>query len=581
MAITNTYPPIGRKGYYSFETIEQQGTRYTWKPNLDRWEISGGSAYGDITGGRVPGINDRERLESGEFAGGTYNNTTKGSTVPFSNNGNIIQFTDFVFVLKSNLRLPEVRLLINGVESGFVPKTLRYSKDDIVRGGDKVLSVKKDGYTSNVEYRISSSNVAGNVNLGNPYELGYSTGIFGGNTRTLGLATSTVVVKKYVNGQIVSSNLQNGNLFNLEFDLKKVANVPTPVPTPTPTPTPVPTPASKTSELKVNVSGDASGLLVYKNGNIEVELSKGVNTITDDSGTRFQFRADFGYEIDDLDIQEKGKRRGTIFSRKESKRRDINPNTDIVLDGDIEVWVSIREETTPPPYDPPIPPPVTLPPVPGGAEPSISLLNSSKRTYDIKDKSGLPISFRKNEEVEAVTVFVGTKHYVFDGLDRGPVAGVVIPSSAFNQIGRVEVKIIPYDLDELDDTIEQITRTQITRTKEVTEERIVEVKRPVPTPIEVEDTILIVPPTPPPNDIPPLRPPRPKPIVIPPKPIPPKIITPPRLTTPIPSGGGGRGSGVGSSEVIDFTDRGGRRPTPFGGFDNADGLRTRRIIREL
>lgn len=144
---------------------------------------------------------------------------------------------------------------------------------------------------------------------------------------------------------------------------------------------------------------------------------------------------------------------------------------------------------------------------PPGPEPKISLFNSDARQHDIKDKSGIPISFRKNSAVRAVTAFVGRKHYVFDDLGDGDVAGIVIPSNAFKQVGRIEVKLIPYDLDELDDTIEQITRSSVTRTREVVEERIVEVKRPVPTPIEVEDRIEI--------RIPPTRPPR----LTPPKPL--------------------------------------------------------------
>ena len=608
MPITNTYPPIGRKGYYSFETVDLGGTRYTWKPNQDRWEISGGSSFGDITGGRVPGINDRERLPSGEFAGGTYNNTTKGSTIPISDNKAVIEFTDFVFIVKSNTG---ANLFVNGAQNGQSPKSLRYSKSDILVGGDKRITVKKDGYTSNIEYVISNEFVAGN-STPNPYSGGYSTGIFGGSQRTLGMSTSTVVVKKYVNGQIVSYNGQNGNLFNLDFDLKEI---PRQIPT---------TPIEVEPTLTISISGYANGVVLLKNNKDEITLDKGVNVIKDKKGSKFSFRAKGRYRISSLSTSDP---KGGKYDVLRGRPSELTPNALITLDSDINVFVSVEPIVSPiappppplPPIVPPTPPPpvpeiIPLPPsiseqereerrnistpiIPDGPEPKIVLLENKTRTYDIKDKSGFPIAFRKNEEVEAVTVFVGTKHYVFDGLAPGPVGGVVVPASAFQQLGRLEVKIIPYDLDELDDTLELITRTAITRTKEITEERIIEVRRPVPTPIEVEERyenppprVIIDPPlepTPPkpqPKDpirIVPTRPPKveqPKPKVVPtPQPV--RVVpSPPR------GGGAGPVGGEGANDFIDRTTGGRKIPSPYdagGGFDNSDGSRTRRTERLL
>ena len=607
MPITNTYPPIGRKGYYSFETVDLGGTRYTWKPNQDRWEISGGSSFGDITGGRVPGINDRERLPSGEFAGGTYNNTTKGSTIPISDNKAVIEFTDFVFIVKSNTG---ANLFVNGAQNGQSPKTLRYSKSDILVGGDKRITVKKDGYTSNIEYVISNEFVAGN-STPNPYSGGYSTGIFGGSQRTLGMSTSTVVVKKYVNGQIVSYNGQNGNLFNLDFDLKEV---PKKVPV---QPIDI-TPIEADPTLSISISGYANGVVLLKNNKDEIRLDKGVNVIKDKKGSKFSFRAKGRYRISSLSTSDP---KGGKYNVLGGRPSELTPNALITLDSDINVFVSVEPVVSPiappppplPPIVPPTPPPpvpeiIPLPPsiseqereerrnistpiIPDGPEPKIVLLENKTRTYDIKDKSGFPIAFRKNEEVEAVTVFVGTKHYVFDGLAPGPVGGVVVPASAFQQLGRLEVKIIPYDLDELDDTLELITRTAITRTKEITEERIIEVRRPVPTPIEIEERYeeppkpvisdpvpVPLPPKPQPKDpirIPPTRPPKveqPKPRVLPtPQPV--RVVPIP----PNPPRGGGGGAGYGGEDPID---RRTNRPRP-GETDFIEDDRIRRTERLL
>ena len=39
------YEPIGRRGYYTGETVNVGPDRYTWIPTRDRWELSGGSTY--------------------------------------------------------------------------------------------------------------------------------------------------------------------------------------------------------------------------------------------------------------------------------------------------------------------------------------------------------------------------------------------------------------------------------------------------------------------------------------------------------------------------------------------------------
>ena len=605
--MANIYSPIGRKGYYSFETVELGGTRYTWKPNQDRWEISGGSAFEDITGGRVPGINDRERLPSGEFAGGTYNNTTKGSTIPISDNGTIVQFQDYVFIVKSNVNS---NLLVNGSPAGKSPQTLRFPKADILTGGDKRITVQQDGYTSNVEYIISSEVVAGNLNA-NPYEKGYSTGIFGGNQITLGMATSTVTVKKYVNGQIVSYNGQNGNLFNLDFDLKRVIKRGDDIRIPD-RPIDIALPIDTTEvfdkTLTIIVSGNAEGLILRKNNRDLVELSSGQNKIEDVTNAKYVLTVDSGYKITKFAT--------TLDGAFTDFKNGGSPNLAITLDRDVNIKLEVRRNVVPTPVPTPPPPPgpeifplppqiteqereerrtISTPIIPDGPDPLITLLDNASRTYDVKDKSGLPIAFRKNEEVRAVTAFVGTKHYVFDNLGNKPIAGIVIPASAFQQLGRLEVKIIPYDLDELDDTLEQITRTAITRTKEITEERIIEVRRPVPTPIEVEERYE----NPPPRVIvePPLEtlPPKPKPklpIIVPTRPPKleqpkPRIVPTPQPVRVVPSPPSRGGGSVGGENPNDFLDRttGGRKiPSPYdagGGFDNSDGTRTRRTERLL
>ena len=586
--MANIYSPIGRKGYYSFETVEQQGTRYVWNANLNRWDIYGGSDYELKTGNRVP-----------TFVPPTLPPVPGVSPVPTAPlplppkppvviptappkptppkvdppppqnlvDINKFQFKSYNFVVKA--KRDDGKSIFAQLSDGTrIPKALKFSKDDIL-AGDKTLTATADGYTCNEEYVISNEVIAGNP------------GPSGVNR--------AVVVKKFVNGQLVTSDNQVGQLFTIEFSFKKVATkTPTPVVPTGGTPVPTP-PKDETRTLRWVVSGEPDGILLLQNNKDEIVLSKSLNKIDAPLNTKFTFRVKPGYKVYTFGLG------GKPIPFDEG----TNPNVLVTLDRDINgsttifktkikpptpvptpVPIPILVPTPPPPQPIPLPPKVTeeereekrlisQPIIPDGPEPLITLLENKTRTYDIKDKSGLPIAFRKNEEVKAVTVFVGTKHYVFDGLAPGPVGGVVVPASAFQQLGRLEVKIIPYDLDELDDNIELITRSQITRTKEIVEERIVEVRRPVPTPIEIEERYEETPPPVIPDPIPYPLPPKPKPKdpirVVPtkppkveqpkprvvPTPQPVRVVpTPPRVV-PTPSRGGGGGGPVGGEDVID------------------------------
>mgnify|MGYP001045650873 CR=1 FL=1 len=464
MELENTYSPVGRKGNYSFETVDIGGTRFTWKPNQNRWEISGGAAYEALSGNfGTANPNVREKLPSGEFVGGAYN-APVGVTIPKTIQGDDIPFTNYSYIIKTNVK--GVTTYVNDVVT--TSSTLNYTPSDIQKTGDIRIRVQKDGYSNNVEYIISNQNVSGidtfnevRINNGDSYQ------------QRLGANLRRLVVKKYVNGQIVNYTGTNGNLSVLDFELikNKIETTPTP-----------PTPILNT--LIVNISGTNGSVVATKNGIVNVKIVKGKNVYTDVSTTKFDIRPSSSYLIKSITQTEPGKKPTTITARPQQSLtfNTVFDKANLVVDIEVE-RVLVRPPSPPPPppdiFTPPTPPPPKITPTPLGPEPKIQLLDSSTRTHNINSNTGIPIAFKKNDAVKSVTVFVGTESFEFNNLGNGEVVGIVIPHKAFANIGRYDIKIIPYSLDELDDTITEIRTGKTTRTVE----RVTTVPVPRPVPI--------------------------------------------------------------------------------------------------
>ena len=51
------------------------------------------------------------------------------------------------------------------------------------------------------------------------------------------------------------------------------------------------------------------------------------------------------------------------------------------------------------------------------------MVNADPRTYNINDKSGVPLLIQKNEDVQAITIIVGDDILEFDDLDDDDVIG--------------------------------------------------------------------------------------------------------------------------------------------------------------
>ena len=475
MAVLNTYSPVGRPGYYSFETVTIGDTRYTWKPNQNRWEASGGGGY---TPPPLPNPNEVERLASGENRFGQYNSPI-GDSTQRDLQGKVVQFAEYQFVTKTNG--VKARLYIDDkLQGALAPSIVKLSRTQILSARSQRVRVEIEGYTSNTEYEITTE-----TTLGTPSAY---------NTQGPGPAGLSVVVKKYVNGSIVPYNGTNGSTSVLDFELVKEPIVIKP----------------KLNTFTINLSGPNGSVRATKNGNVSVKIVKGKNTYTDTTNTKFSIVASDGYNIKRITQTESGKKPITITARPKQSLtfNSLFDKANLVVD--IETEKQLANPPSPPPikpdtFTPPTPPPPKITPTPLGPEPKIQLLDSGARTHNINSNTGIPIAFRKNDAVKAVTVFVGTESFEFDNLGNGEVVGIVIPHKAFANIGRYDVKIIPYSLDELDDTITEIRTGKTTRTVE----RVTTVPVPRPVPVITNRIVPAIPP-----------------------PIPPKVINTPRPVVP-------------------------------------------------
>jgi hypothetical protein len=80
-----------------------------------------------------------------------------------------------------------------------------------------------------------------------------------------------------------------------------------------------------------------------------------------------------------------------------------------------------------------------------GVLPEIKLGNTELKRYNINTDTGIPISIIKIGKVEQVTAYINRKSYKFTNLGTETTAVIVIPDSAFTQVGSYKTILVPYN----------------------------------------------------------------------------------------------------------------------------------------
>lgn len=327
----------------------------------------------------------------------------------------------FIFDIKSNQST--FTTLVNG-ESVSSNKRIRISREELAKE-DKRIEIRKSGYNTNEYYIIQM--IDDNVPIiDNP--------LF---DRPLGINTKDIVLTKYSNDEIVESTqfIQNKTTIELDFELTQTIinddNV------------------SQITKYSATflISGIPSSVSVLKNNKAEFFPKVGSTKYEDIDGTKFNVRSSNlnSYRISNIKIEYLGNQKEIKAEANESLEYDFE------LDSNYTITITTEE--------------IFKGSV--GLNPKIELVKTDSRTYNINSEAGVPLMFKKNKDVQAITIIVGDDVLEFDDLDKGDLCGITIPHSVFSNIGKYNVKIFPFSFDEYENQIRPSEPSDIIEAKKV------------------------------------------------------------------------------------------------------------------
>jgi hypothetical protein len=395
---------------------------------------------------RIEDINiDDTTLRQDGVGGGGGTSPTGGTNLVGtpSNNQNNTLTNLFIFNISSNEGT--FTTLLNGEAVGD-NKRIRITRDTLSRESKKI-EVKKNGYSNNEYYLIEMVDdglpIIDNPKIEQP----------------LGLNTKDIVLTKYTKtpNKVVGTpiSIKNEVSSNLSFTFNKLRGGDE-----------YEEPKSYTSSF--NVSGKGSPISVLKNGNKKAEffIKSGASTYSDVEGTKYTISSsDLSlYRITNIIYTSNNQEKELVANDGESLQITVNLNSDYIFD------IITEEVKQPSP----------------ALDPQIELVKTDARTYNLSSKTGVPLMFRKNADVQAITVIVGDDVLEFDDLDAGNLCGITIPHNVFDKIGKYNVKIFPFSFDDYEQQVRPAEKGDTIRNKPVETKFDVreEVKLP---PIDVND----------------------------------------------------------------------------------------------
>jgi hypothetical protein len=327
----------------------------------------------------------------------------------------------FVFNISSNEKSFTTLLNGNAVANS---KLIRIARKDIAVE-NKRIQIKKTGFKNNNEYYIVEMISDGGPIIDNP-----------NFDQPLGIGTKDVVLTKYRNGEVVGKpiSIKNNTSVQLEFNLTKIKDGDE-------------YEEPKSYSTSFNVSGGQASVSVLKNGNKNAEFfpKKGASSYSDVEGTKYTIRSSDTtlYRITNILYTSATKEQSLSANVGESLEITVTLNSDYIFD----IIVEEVFQGTP------------------AKDPQIQLVKDGAREYNINSKTGVPLMFRKNADVEAITVIIGEDVFEFDDLDSGDLCGVTIPHSAFRKIGKYNVKIFPFSFDDYENQVRPVEPADRIETK--------------------------------------------------------------------------------------------------------------------
>jgi len=177
----------------------------------------------------------------------------------------------------------------------------------------------------------------------------------------------------------------------------------------------------------VALNGASNSAFFIKDG-ISARLKQGLNEIKVDIGSKISFAtSDLKlYNITEINIVSANVKKNI----KSSKTTPII-TAEITVDGDYNVDIYTESTTTAQTTT------VVLP--------EIKLGNNELRRYNINTDTGYPIGIIKIGRVDQVTAYINKKSYKFTNLGTETTAVIVIPDSAFTDVGSYKTILVPYN----------------------------------------------------------------------------------------------------------------------------------------
>ena len=382
-------------------------------------------------GGGGPNNSEDILIDAGGGGGGSsVRNTTNTNT--------------FIFNIKSNEK--SFTTTVNG-QSVSNNKEIRITKESLIKES-KIIKVSKQGYLNNEYYKVEMVD-DGIPIIKNPNVL----------DRPLGITTKDIVLTKYVGGEVfglpISILQKTSENLNFRFIKSDTDEPEEPV----------------SYKVEFNISGEGVPVSVLKNGNKNAQFfpETGTTNYEDVDGTKYIISsADTSlYRITEITIV-KPNNEPVVLNAEEGETLE----TTLTLNSNYTI--SIITEKLEVPLD--------------GLDPQIELIKTDPRTYNINDKSGVPLLIQKNKDVQAITIIVGDDILEFDDLDDGDVIGLTIPHKVFEKIGQYKVKIFPFSFDDYETQIRE-EEEPVTITPKEVKPKFVEKEVEKPNPSKPKDKV--------------------------------------------------------------------------------------------
>lgn len=299
-------------------------------------------------------------------------------------------------------------ILINGVPlEGQAPKEYAISKLELFTSGRKTITMSKQGYQSNQRYEVSVVPVGDNskddITLlqdeNDP-------------TNILGLQNLKLEVKYYEGSVEKPFRVLNGSFIPLSFILVKDSK---------------PKGEGK-SKLNVTLDGPSTSVIITTdtdNGFLE----RGTEIFDGKLGSKFFIKTANPklYRISKIVVTDNNNQTETLTAGQTESL-----STEIVLTRELSVEITshrlVKQKIR---------------------KPMIKLVSNISQTYNKNEKTDIPLIVEKNDAVRAISVIIGNEIIEFDNLKSGKYAGINIPYTMVEKIGRYNIKLFPYSISEL------------------------------------------------------------------------------------------------------------------------------------